>query len=205
MKKEKKIENRSEGFIISDKFEAGNNYYQYQTTDEEGDRIDSYIHVKDGFFDMNSVITDGELFQYAITRFYKKYIYQLDLYYTSYQKYFVNKKEDSKYRRNDLRNATFLASLGDIVGVRVDSSKLDAFFLALPKNVFSIGIEKIALLFGYEDRYINQDNLNVILCDGNYENSKILNNDQSIELLKDIKERYLSGKYIKTENHLNKR
>jgi len=205
MKKEKKIENRSEGFIISDKFELGNNYYQYQTTDKDGNKINTYIHVNDGFFDMNSVVGTGDLFEYVLNRFYRKYAYQLVLYYTSYQNYFVNKKEDSKYRRNDLRNATFLASLGDIVGVRVDSSKLDAFFLALPKNVFSIGIEKIALLFGYEDRYINQDNLNVILCDGNYENSKILNNDQSIELLKDIKERYLSGKYIKTENHLNKR
>lgn len=200
MKKEK----RSEGFIISDKFEAGNNYYQYQTTDHDGDKIDTYIHIKDGFFDMNSVITDGELLQYAITRFYKEYVYQLDSYYTSYQKYFVSKKEDSKYRRNDLRNATFLASIGDIVGIKIDSNKLHTFFLALPKDVLNISMEKIALLFGYEDRYKNQDNLNIILCDKDYENSKILNNDQSTKVLKFIKERYLSGKYIKEKNHLNK-
>ena len=69
MKKEKKIENRSEGFIISDKFELGNNYYQYQTTDKDGNKINTYIHVNDGFFDMNSVVGTGDLFEYVLNRF----------------------------------------------------------------------------------------------------------------------------------------
>ena len=170
-------------------FVLGRNYgnlirtFKLNTRDEYGNQCQAILKLTHGLLKLANNLKHSENLNFIIKKFYYKKGLEYALFDMNYQMHFRNK--DKKFYRDDLKYASFLGSIGEVVGLYVDTKAVNSLLLFLPENLeFSKSqINNLELL---KEMISEIDMVETMICNKDYKNNTWLPKEQTLLLLDGI-------------------
>ena len=192
------------GFILGRSYGNFTKTFKVITKDEFGNQCQAILKLKHGMLKLaNNLKHSDNLnfivkklypanskallgYNFIVKKLYPKRALEFALFDMNYQMYFRNK--DKKFCRNDLKCASFLGSIGEVVGLYVDTNEVNSLLLFIPKDLkFSkTQIKNLELL---KEMIAEINMVETMLCEKDYKDNIHISKKQTLLLLDEILEK----------------
>ncbi len=174
------------GFILGRNYGNFTKTFKVITKDEFGNQCQSILKLKHGMLKLANNLKHSDNLNFVVKKLYPKRALEFALFDMNYQMYFRNK--DKKFCRNDLKCASFLGSIGEVVGLYVDTNEVNSLLLFIPKDLkFSkTQIKNLELL---KEMIAEINMVETMLCEKDYKDNIHISKKQTLLLLDEILEK----------------
>lgn len=182
------------GFILGRNYENYIKTFKVNTKDEFGNQYQAILKLKHGMLKLANNLKHSENLSYVIKKIYYKRSLEYALFDMNYQMHFINK--DKKFYRNDLKFASFLGSIGEVVGLYVDTNEVNSLLFFIPQDLkFSkIQIQNLELL---KEMVSEVEMVETMMCDKDYKNNTWLSKEETLLLFDKILSQKQENQIIK--------
>ena len=171
------------GFILGRNYGNFTKTFKVITKDEFGNQCQAILKLKHGMLKLANNLKHSDNLIFVVKKLYPKRALEFALFDMNYQMYFRNK--DKKFCRNDLKCASFLGSIGEVVGLYVDTRKVNSLLLFMPKSL-EFSDKQIENLDFFKEMIEEIDMVETMLCCENYKDNIQLSKEQTILLFENI-------------------
>lgn len=169
-----------DGFAICDIFDDGNYCEIVNYNDNNGDAINVVFNLNNKFLKFSDRISNIDNLEFVLNKMshkLEKMDYEFAIYVNDFDNYYRNDHGNEKYKRNDIKCSSFIASLGNVVGLNIKSRKFNGYILFLPNNYDQLDEKSFNNLKEISSKLNHFENLTVMVCSSSYENNDIYENE----------------------------
>ena len=171
------------GFILGRNYGNISRAFRLNAKDENGDVYQAVLKLENGILKLANNLKHADNLTFIVKKLYAHKALDFALYDMNYKMHFLSKEK--KYCRLDLEYASFLGSIGEVVGLYVDTDRVNSLLLFMPKGLkFSeIQLKNLEL---FKDMIEEVDMVETMLCDKDYKNNEHMSKQETILLLNNI-------------------
>lgn len=171
------------GFVLGRNYGDLSRTFKINTKDESGKEYQAILKLEKGVLKLANNLKHADNLSFIVKRIYSKMTPYFAMYDMNYKIHFL--KKNKKMCRPDLEYASFLASIGEVVGLYVDTCQVNSLLLFMSKKL-KFSDTQLNNLESLKDMIFETDMLETMLCDGDYKNNKVLTKEETILLFEKI-------------------
>lgn len=171
------------GFILGHNYGNVTKNFKIKFKNENEDISQATIKLGNGVLKLANNLKHADNLSFIVKKLYSRKALEFAMYDMNYKMHFLTK--DKRMCRLDLEYASFLGSIGEVVGLYVDTRKVNSLLLFMPKSL-EFSDKQIENLDFFKEMIEEIDMVETMLCCENYKDNIQLSKEQTILLFENI-------------------